>query len=220
VPLMEFLPVFAKNEASVTERSIGFIFFLNTLLIVLAQVPVAKALEGRSRMRAFALMGLIWGASWLVVMVAGLTLEATAATAVLALAATVFAVGECLHGAVQGPLVADLAEPGLIGRYMAVSSLSWQMAFVVGPALGGALLGANPTALWVVAAAACGVAALAALRLERTLPAAVRQTPLTGERATIAVVMPTVDEPLSPDAEPASHQALAAADGDRGRRRA
>ena len=111
VLLMEFLPVFAKNEASVSERSIGFIFFLNTLLIVLAQLPVAKALEGRSRMRAFALMGLIWAASWLLVMVAGLTLEAAAATAVLALAATVFAVGECLHGTVQGPLVADLAEP-------------------------------------------------------------------------------------------------------------
>ena len=50
----------------------------------------------------------------------------------------VFAVGECLHGTVQGPVVVDLAQPQLIGRYMAVSSLSWQGAFIIGPAIGGA----------------------------------------------------------------------------------
>jgi len=216
VPLVEFLPVYAKNEANVTERAIGLVFFLNTVLIVLAQVPIAKALEGRSRMRAFAAMGVLWGVSWLVVVVAGSTLEAAAATVVLSLAAIVFAVGECLHGAVQGPLVADLAEPGLVGRYMAVSSLSWQVGFVIGPAFGGALLGANPTALWVAAAAVCGVAGAAALVLERRLPDAVRRTPRSGEGATIGAMSPTVDEPLSPDAELASHQALAAADVDRG----
>ena len=67
----------------------------------------------------------------------------------------VFAVGECLHGTVQGPLVADLAEPRLIGRYMALSSLSWQIGFIVGPALGGVVLDAQPVALWPLAAAVC-----------------------------------------------------------------
>jgi predicted MFS family arabinose efflux permease len=39
---IEMLPVFAKNEAGVSERGIGLIFFLNTLVVVLAQLPVAK----------------------------------------------------------------------------------------------------------------------------------------------------------------------------------
>ena len=50
----ELLPVFAKNEAGVTERAIGVIFLVNTLVIVLAQLPVARLLEGRRRMPAVA----------------------------------------------------------------------------------------------------------------------------------------------------------------------
>ena len=36
---LESLPVYAKNEAGVTERGIGFLFFVNTLVVVLAQLP-------------------------------------------------------------------------------------------------------------------------------------------------------------------------------------
>ena len=42
----ELLPVFAKNEAGVSEAAIGAIFFVNTVVIVLAQLPIAKALRG------------------------------------------------------------------------------------------------------------------------------------------------------------------------------
>ena len=54
------LPPFAKNYAGVSERWVGFIWLANTLLIVLIQLPVAKALEGRRRMAALALMNVIW----------------------------------------------------------------------------------------------------------------------------------------------------------------
>ena len=47
----------------------------------------------------------------------------------------VFGIGECIHGAVQAPLVTDLAEPRLLGRYMALSALSWQLGFALGEAL-------------------------------------------------------------------------------------
>jgi len=55
----ELFPVFAKNEASVSEREIGLIFFLNTALIVLAQLPVAKWQQGKRRMTALAAMAAI-----------------------------------------------------------------------------------------------------------------------------------------------------------------
>jgi hypothetical protein len=35
----------------------------------------------------------------------------------------VFAIGECVHGVVLGPLVADLAPPHLLGRYISLYSL-------------------------------------------------------------------------------------------------
>ncbi len=74
------------------------------------------------------------------------------AFALLAVAVAVFALGECLHGAVQPALVVDLADPRLLGRYMAISALSWQVGFTVGPAVGGVLLAASPTGLWIVMA--------------------------------------------------------------------
>jgi predicted MFS family arabinose efflux permease len=173
----ELLPAFAKNEAGVTEKGIGVIFLLNTLVVVLAQFPVTKALEGRRRMRALAAMTVLWAAAWLIVFVGGHRLEATAAAAVFGLAALVFGLGECFQGPVQGALVADLASPHLRGRYMAVSAISWDVGFIIGPAVGGFVLGAEPLALWPLAAVVCLVAGAGALALERDLPRQLRLTP-------------------------------------------
>jgi MFS family permease len=182
--LSEFFPVFAKNEAGVSERGIGLIFFVNTLLVVLLQLPISKLQEGRRRMKALTAMAAIFAVSWLMVLAGGLWLEAQAATAFFALTFAIFAVGECLHGTVQGPLVSDLAPRRLIGRYMALSSSSWQVAFIVSPAAGGFILQAEPFALWPVAAAVCLAGGLYALALERRIPRDFRRTPLDLEEET------------------------------------
>jgi MFS family permease len=176
--MSEFFPVFAKNEAGVTESGIGLIFFFNTLLIVILQLPIAKLQEGRRRMKALAGMAVLFALSWLIVLAGGLWFEAKAATAVFACAFLIFAVGECLHGTVQGPLVSDLAPRRLLGRYMALSSSSWQVAFVIAPASGGFILQAEPFALWPIAAAVCLAGGAYALVLERRLPRDFRRTPL------------------------------------------
>ncbi len=175
---LEILPVYAKNEAGVTERGIGLIFFVNTIVIVLAQLPIAKLSQGRRRMLTFALLGVVWAAAWALVPVSGLWLSGVSATAMLAFAGAVFAIGECLHGAVQAPLVSDLADSRLMGRYMAMSALSWQLGFTIGPAAAGFLLALTPTGLWLVAAGVCLAAGVASLALEPKLPAAVRRTPV------------------------------------------
>lgn len=182
--LSEFFPVFAKNEAGVTESGIGLIFFFNTLMVVLLQLPIAKIQEGRRRMKALTAMGLIFAVSWLMVLAGGLWLEAAAATAFFALAFVIFAVGECLHGTVQGPLVSDLAPRRLLGRYMALSSSSWQIAFVISPASGGFILEAQPFALWPIAAAVCLAGGAYALVLERRLPRDFRLSPVDLEEET------------------------------------
>jgi MFS family permease len=124
-------------------------------------------------------------------------LDGAAAFALLAVAVSVFAVGECLHGAVQPALVVDLADPRLIGRYMAISALSWQVGFTVGPAAGGVLLGASPTGLWLAMAAVLCATAAATLALERGLPEALRRAP-RGAHAQEPVPLPVVStEPES-----------------------
>jgi MFS family permease len=175
--IVELLPPYAKNVAGVNEREIGLLWMFNSLVVVLAQLPIAKFAEGRSRMRALALMGFIWAASMLLIGGSGVWLEATSAFALMAVAVVAFAIGECLHGIVHGPLTADLAPPTLVGRYMAFGSQSWQIGWIIGPAVGGFVLQHAPNALWPAAGALNVGAALFALALERHLPRAVARAP-------------------------------------------
>jgi MFS family permease len=174
---LELFPVFAKNEAGVAESGIGLVFLVATLALVVFQLPVAKALEGRRRLRALALAPLFWLVAWMLVEAGGAWFDAAAATAVFAGAALVFGLGECFHGPNYAPLVADLAPPGLQGRYWALSSNSWELGYIVGPAVGGFVLAAQPLALWPLAAAGCALACVAALSLERAIPVELRVTP-------------------------------------------
>jgi MFS family permease len=183
--VIELLPPFAKNQAHVSEFGIGIIWFVDALVVVLAQLPVAKLAEGRRRMHGLALMGVIWATVMMIVAGGGYWLMAGAATAVLAGAAVLFAIGECLHGTIHVPLAADLAPPRLVGRYMAFSSQSWQVGWIVGPAVGGFILQHQPYALWPIAAGANLVGVGWALLLERRLPRGVRLTP-TAVRAELA----------------------------------
>ena len=61
------LPAFMTTVAHLPVNAIGVVFFLNTLIIVVAQVWVLKRIEGRSRTRLLAVAALIWGSFWLVV---------------------------------------------------------------------------------------------------------------------------------------------------------
>ena len=128
-------------------------------------------------MRALALMTLLWSAAWLLVLAGGIWLEAVAAALFFGLAAIVFGLGECFQGPTQGALVADLAPPRLRGRYMALSTISWELGFVLGPAAGGFVLATSPLALWPLAAFVCLLAGLGALALERAIPRDLRLTP-------------------------------------------
>jgi MFS family permease len=175
--MVELLPAFAKNVTKVNEREIGVIFALNSITIVLFQLPLAKVVRGRRRMRGLAVMGVVWATALLAVGAAGEWTHATSAAFVLAGAMLVFALGECLHGAIHAPLGVDLAPPQLVGRYMALSSLSWQIGWIIGPAGGGFFLQHRPVLLWPVAAAVNLLGAAGALALERRLPERVRLTP-------------------------------------------
>jgi len=171
------VPVFALEQAGIDARAIGGLFLLNSLTIIVCQIPAARLQEGRRRAVALAQMCGLFAAAWLLVLAAGLSTK-DAALAVLVAAILVYSLAECLYDAVQGPLTADLAREHATGRYLATIGFSWQLGFVVGPALAAVLLGAAPLVLWPAAAAVCAAAGLAVLRLERRLPADVRRTPV------------------------------------------
>jgi MFS family permease len=209
--MSELLPPFAKNTAQVSEPAIGVIWFVFSGVVALAQLPIVKLVEGRRRLRGLALMGVVWAGTFVAVLAGGAWLSGTQAALIFGIAVGVFALGECLHGAIYAPLVVDLAEPRLLGRYMAFSSFSWQLGWLIGPAAGGFVLQHEPLALWPAAAAICLLASAYALALERPIPAELHLTPHVDSVAGVPGTMPnmalTTDDPLSTDAEPAPHPA-------------
>jgi MFS family permease len=218
------LPPYAKEHASVSEAGIGVIFFVNTVVIVVAQLPLAKALEGRRRMRALAFSGALFALTCAGILLTGVWLDNAVAVVALCLTIVVFSVAECVHGAVQNPLVADLAPGHLLGRYMALRTSAWQVGFLVGPAIGSLLLARSPTGLWLGATAACAAAAAGSLLLERRIPVEAAWTPASAKVGDEALRVewrtPTVriDDPLSTGAEPSPHQASEASHVRGGRR--
>ena len=209
--MSELLPPFAKNTAHVSEPAIGVLWFVFSGVVALAQLPIVKLVEGHRRMRGLALMGVIWAGTFLAVLAAGAWLTGTQAAIVFGIAVAVFALGECLHGAIYAPLVVDLAKPRLLGRYMALSSSSWQIGWLVGPAAGGFVLQHDPLALWPAVAVICLCASAYALVLEAAIPEPLRLTPhadsVGGIPGTIPNMALATDDPLSTNAEPAPHPA-------------
>ena len=175
--LFNLVPPFAHDHGGISLGEVGVAFAVNTGLIVVAQLPISRAIEGRRRMRALALMPLLWIVAWLLIDGGVYWLSTTAAFAAVLVAVAIFGIGECFHGPAHQALVADIAPGHLRGRYFAVHSLSWGLAGTVGPAVGGFMLAAAPFALWPAAALVCLVAGAGALALERFVPERLRRIP-------------------------------------------
>jgi MFS family permease len=142
------LPPFVIAHTRVGPDAIGIIFLINTSFVVIAQLPATRVLKRMRRAQAFATASALFAIALLAVLPATLIHSELGATALLAGVATVFAIGECVHGVVLGPLVADLAPPQLLGRYISLYRLVVTGGFALGPAIGGALLAISPDAVW------------------------------------------------------------------------
>jgi MFS family permease len=147
------------------------LFLVNTAFIVIAQLPAAHAVKRFSRGAAFAFMCLLWALACLGILAAAGTSSAAAAIAILVIVSIAFGVGECIHFVVLGPIIVELAPPNLLGRYMSLYGVAFTAGLALGPAVGGAILGASPDAVWVAGAAGSVLAGILLFRLTRT-PAA------------------------------------------------
>ena len=142
------LAPFAKAHTPVGPSGIGIFFLLNTVFVVVAQVPATRVVKRMRRTHAFAATSGVWAIALLAVLLATLTRSTLAATTVLCAVAIVFAIGECAYFVVLAPIVAELAPPHLLGRYMSLYSLTGTAGLALGPAVGGALLATSPDAVW------------------------------------------------------------------------
>jgi MFS family permease len=164
------LSPFALAHTPVGPREVGIIVFLNTFFIVVAQVPATQFVTRMRRTHALAATCAIFAVGLLAVLLATLTRSTLTATIVLAGVAIVIAIAECAQFVVLGPLVAELAPPHLLGRYMSLYGLTFTVGVALGPAVGGALLTSSPDAIWWGGALALVLTGAGLLRLGDRIP--------------------------------------------------
>src|SRR5437660_1315179 len=164
------LAPFAEAHTPVGPGEIGVVFFINTFFIVVAQIPATRVVKRMRRTHALAATSALFAIGLLAVLLATLTSSTLTATTVLAGVAIVIAIGECAQFVVLGPIVADLAPPHLLGRYMSLYGLTFTAGVALGPAVGGALLATSPDAVWWGGALAVALTGAGLLRLGDRIP--------------------------------------------------
>jgi MFS family permease len=164
------LPPFAKTFTPLGPAAIGIVVLVNTCAVVVAQIPAVRLVVRMRRTHAFAATTLLFAFSLLGVLPATLIHSELAAASLLACVAIVFAIGECVHTVVQVPVVADMAPPHLLGRYMSIFGLSFTLSQALGPAIGGLLLQTSPDAVWWGGALAALLAGAVLIRLGGRIP--------------------------------------------------
>ena len=164
------LAPFAKAHTPVGPGEIGIVFFINTFFIVVVQIPATRVLKRMRRTHALAATSALFAIGLLAVLLATLTSSTLTATAVLAGVAIVIAIGECAQFIVLGLIVAELAPPHLLGRYMSLHGLAFMAGASLGPAAGGALLATSPDAVWWGGALTVALTGAGLLRLGNRIP--------------------------------------------------
>ena len=146
------LGVFMRDQHGMPAFSFGSLLSLNAVIVVLCQFWVARKLEKYKPMLMMAAGSLLYAI--------GFAMYGFVPTfALFAVAMIIITIGEMIVSPFQQSMVASFAPEDMRGRYMAVSGLTWSIAFTVGPYFAGLILdSANPNLLWVI----CGVIGLMA----------------------------------------------------------
>jgi len=146
------LGVFMRDQHGMPALSFGSLLSLNAVIVVLCQFWVARKLEKYKPMLMMAAGSLLYAV--------GFAMYGFVPTfALFAVAMIIITIGEMIVSPFQQSMVASFAPEDMRGRYMAVSGLTWSIAFTVGPYFAGLILdSANPNLLWII----CGLIGLMA----------------------------------------------------------
>lgn len=140
------LGVFLRDVHSIPPIGYGYLISMNAVIVVIFQFWVARKLEKYKPMLMVALGTAFYGIGFGMY---GITSTYT----MFAIAMIIITIGEMVVTPFQQSLVASFAPEEMRGRYMAVSGLSWGLAFAIGPYFAGLLLDSpQPNFLWLACA--------------------------------------------------------------------
>jgi MFS family permease len=146
------LGVFLRDQHGLPEVNYGLLLSINAIMVVILQFWVTRRLEKFRPMLMMAVGSLLYAI--------GFAMYGFISTfAFFVIAMVIITIGEMVVSPFQQSVVASFAPEHMRGRYMAVSGLSWSVAFTVGPYFAGVILeSANPNLLWLT----CGFIGLLA----------------------------------------------------------
>jgi MFS family permease len=167
------LPLWVHRQGLPTS-TYGVLLAVNSGLVMTLQLPATR-LTSRWRLQPMI-------AATSVVIGAGFALLALAhTTLLLAVAVTVWSLGELAQWPVAAAYTTSLAPLGMTGRYAGARSLCYGTALLLAPLAGAALYRLNPDALWA-ACAATGTCAAAVIAPRRRRPGSSTGTRLPTKR--------------------------------------
>lgn len=158
------------RNVGLRESTYGFLFTLNTMIIILLEVPLNLRMARWSHSRALALGALLIGSGFGALAVARELWSVAAST-------VVWTFGEMITLPSMSACTADLSPAGRRGEYMGLYQVGFAIAFLFGPWAGTAILDhSGPRVLWglAFASAALSAAVFSRLRLGAGAPAAER----------------------------------------------
>lgn len=136
------LGVFLRDQYGLPAIRYGALLSINAILVVLFQFWVTRRLQAYRPL-------LMMAAGCLLYAIGFLLYGIVSTFALFVFAMIIITIGEMVVSPFQQSLVASFAPEHMRGRYMAVSGLSWSIAFTVGPYFAGLILdGTNPNLLW------------------------------------------------------------------------
>ncbi|MHB9146126.1 MAG: MDR family MFS transporter [Symbiobacteriia bacterium] len=171
------LAIFLTSSRGLTAEHYGSLIAFNGLLVVVLQLGITHLANRYPVQRVLALSALVYAVGYLGFGFMHSWFGLMAAMAVVT-------IGEMINAPSYTKFVADISPADLRGRYMAASGLPWGVAGVVGPILGGFLLGRwGGTSVWVMASAFCLLAAAGYTVVSRRVD---RRAALAGVRVSAA----------------------------------
>ena len=158
------LPIYAAVSLGLPTPVWGLLFGLNGLLIVLFQLRIAGASEGRSKPRIMATAVCLYAIGMAPIAL----LSPSTAVVGLAMTIALVTVGEMLIGPTVAAFVSDLSPVDRRGTYQGIALAAGSIGAGIGPPIAGYVLDqSHGQALWLVAAAVLAVVGVGFLVLAR-----------------------------------------------------
>ena len=127
VQLLNTWPLYLKSIYNLVEDQIGLLFAINGLLIVFFELSLIHSVDRKSILKIVAIGAILFAAGTVII----------------------WTFGEMLVLPLVAGLIANRASDSNRGRYMVMFSLTFSLAFVIGPALGSWIYDSfGPQFLW------------------------------------------------------------------------